>query len=77
MLGIEPPWEVTAPRSMLMWKKPGGTFLLFEGHPLDFLWEEESSTFVLRDGATYFTGKPLPELGFPHGAALRYDPRSR
>jgi len=59
----------------VVWRllKPGGTLFLYEGHPLDFVWEEEESSFVLRDGAAYFTGQPSPELGFPYGAALRYD----
>ncbi|HLK14172.1 MAG TPA: class I SAM-dependent methyltransferase [Fimbriimonadaceae bacterium] len=54
--------------------KPGGRLFLFEGHPLDFLWEEEEPGYVLRPSATYFQGAPTPERGFPYGAALRADP---
>jgi SAM-dependent methyltransferase len=54
--------------------KPGGRLLLFEGHPLDFLWEEEAEGYVLREDASYFTNAPLPERGFPYEAALRGAP---
>lgn len=54
--------------------KPGGRFLLFEGHPLDFLWETEETGFVLREGASYFSDTPLEERGFPYDAALSADP---
>ncbi|MGV3616469.1 MAG: class I SAM-dependent methyltransferase [Fimbriimonas sp.] len=54
--------------------KPGGRLLLFEGHPLDFLWEEESAGYVLREGASYFQDAPVEERGFPYHAALRTEP---
>jgi SAM-dependent methyltransferase len=54
--------------------KPGGRFLLFEGHPLDFLWEEEAEGYVLRKGATYFPRAAVAERGFPYEAAQRGDP---
>lgn len=53
--------------------KPGGKLFLFEGHPLDFLWDEEASTYVLREGASYFRPQPTPEEGFPYAAAARVD----
>jgi SAM-dependent methyltransferase len=53
--------------------KPGGKFLLYEGHPLDFLWDESAATYVLREGASYFQGEPTPERGFPFAAAGRVD----
>jgi len=54
--------------------KPGGRFLLFEGHPLDFLWEEEAEGFVFRPGASYFLDAPIKERGFPYHPALRAEP---
>lgn len=54
--------------------RPGGRVLLFEGHPLDFVWETEATEFVLREGATYFTDAPIAERGFPYDAARRADP---
>ncbi len=54
--------------------KPGGRLVLFEGHPLDFLWETEATGYALREGATYFTDDPVEERGFPYDAALRGDP---
>jgi SAM-dependent methyltransferase len=54
--------------------KPGGRFLLFEGHPLDFLWEEEAEGYVLRQGASYFLDAPVEERGFPYQAARRTEP---
>ncbi len=54
--------------------KPGGRFLLFEGHPLDFLWQEDASSFLLRDDESYFRPAPNAEVGFPYSAAQRSDP---
>jgi hypothetical protein len=54
--------------------KPGGKLFLFEGHPLDFLWDEDQTTFVLRAGASYFRSEPSPERGFPFAAASRVAP---
>jgi len=53
--------------------KPGGTFFIFEGHPLNSLWEEEATTFILRKGATYFQSRANRDFGFPYAAALRHD----
>jgi SAM-dependent methyltransferase len=50
---------------------PQGRVFVFEGHPLDFLWETDADQFVLRDGATYFTPAPVAERGFPYSAAIR------
>jgi len=53
--------------------KPGGRLFLFEGHPLDFCWEEEAETYVLREGASYFQPSVTPEFGFPFLAAGTVD----
>lgn len=55
--------------------KPGGRLFLFEGHPLDFLWNESTNKFELRgDDTTYFASSPTPERGFPFEAAERNEP---
>lgn len=51
--------------------KPGGRLFLFEGHPLDFVWDEEADRFVVK--GSYFTTGPEEEKGFPYEAALRAD----
>lgn len=53
---------------------PGGKLFLFEGHPLDSVWEEEADDFVLRPGGRYFQSAPQPEFSFPYQAALRDAP---
>ena len=63
-------WAATVARLL----KPGGHLFLFEGHPLDFLWETEASTYELRPGATYFTPGHEEERGFPYHAAEQVDP---
>ena len=54
--------------------RPGGRFHLFEGHPLDTLWDEEATGFALREGASYFADAPQAERSFPYEVALRVDP---
>jgi SAM-dependent methyltransferase len=54
--------------------KPGGGLFLFEGHPLDFVWEEDAEEFVPRPDGSYFVPIPGAERGFPYEAALRADP---
>lgn len=52
--------------------KPGGRVLIFEGHPLDNLWERDPDEFCLRsDGASYFSENPAENLGFPSSALKR------
>lgn len=51
--------------------KPGGRLFLFEGHPLDFVWDEEADHFVVK--GSYFMPGPGAERGFPYEAALRAD----
>lgn len=63
-------WAATVARLL----KPGGRLFLFEGHPLDFAWQEDASEFVLREDGGYFMPAPSPERGFPYHAALRSDP---
>ena len=58
--------------------KPGGCVYVFEGHPLDNLWDRESDTLHLReDGAGYFDGEARENPGFPAEALRRIHPGSR
>jgi SAM-dependent methyltransferase len=45
--------------------RPGGRVFMFEGHPLDALWERESSSLELRQDAGYFDSTPREHPGFP------------
>ena len=52
--------------------KPGGRFFLFEGHPLDNVWDREASEFILRsDGMGYFEEAPAENPGFPSSVIVR------
>jgi SAM-dependent methyltransferase len=55
--------------------KPGGRLYLFEGHPLDNLWDRESENLQLRaDGSGYFDSEPRENSGFPASALRRVKP---
>jgi SAM-dependent methyltransferase len=46
--------------------KPGGRLFVFEGHPLNWVWEPEASEFRLRtDGGDYFGAEPRANRDFP------------
>jgi SAM-dependent methyltransferase len=45
--------------------RPGGYCFVFEGHPLDALWDRDTAGLVLRDGASYFDSDPQEHAGFP------------
>lgn len=61
-------------RSLL---KPGGYVYIFEGHPLDNVWDRESESLRLReDGAGYFDSEPRENPGFPASALRRIQPES-
>jgi SAM-dependent methyltransferase len=46
--------------------KPGGTLFVFEGHPLNWVWEPNASQFQLReDGSNYFSAEPRANRDFP------------
>lgn len=52
--------------------RPGGRVMVFEGHPLDNLWERDAETVVLRgDGTSYFPQAAQENPGFPVSALLR------
>jgi len=49
---------------------PGGRFFLFEGHPLNWVWDADASQVRLRDDASYFARSPRANTDFP-GRYLR------
>lgn len=55
--------------------KRGGLLYLFEGHPLDWVWEPEASGFELRsDEGDYFFRGPRVNRDFPASAVARAVP---
>lgn len=55
--------------------KPGGWFYLFEGHPLNWVWEPDADHFTLRDdGGTYFANDPRVNRTFPAAVVQRARP---
>lgn len=55
--------------------KAGAVLYIFEGHPLDWVWEPEEKNYVLRaDGGDYFDSQPRPNRDFPGRAAARQAP---
>ena len=52
--------------------KSGGRVLIFEGHPLDNVWDNDSGTYELRqDGVGYFETEPHESPSFPVSALVR------
>jgi SAM-dependent methyltransferase len=45
--------------------RPGGRVFIFEGHPLDALWEREAGGLELRQNVGYFDSAPQENPGFP------------
>jgi len=44
---------------------PGGRFFLFEGHPLNWVWDADARHVRLREDASYFATSPRPNTDFP------------
>ncbi len=54
---------------------PNGKVMIYEGHPLDNLWEREADRVVLRaEGASYFPTAPSENPGFPASVVSRETP---
>jgi len=51
--------------------RPGGHLFLFEGHPLDALWDRDADHVVLRTGVSYFAGGATEHPGFPASVVSR------
>ena len=46
--------------------KPGGLAFIFEGHPLNWVWEPDANEYSLRsDGGDYFAAEPRANRDFP------------
>ena len=53
--------------------RPGGRFFIYEGHPLNWVWQEEATSHVPgRNG--YFAAQARPNEGFPASAIARFTP---
>lgn len=61
------PWSAAVRRLL----RSGGHFFLFEGHPLDALWDRDADHFVLRAGVSYFDGEAREHPGFPASVVSR------
>jgi SAM-dependent methyltransferase len=49
--------------------KPGGRLFVFEGHPLDFVWDEQASTYQFDDRhGDYFLETIVTDRGWPSGS---------
>jgi SAM-dependent methyltransferase len=55
------PWAKVVARLL----RPGGRVYVFEGHPLDWLWERDVDTLQLRPDVGYFDQEPRENPGFP------------
>jgi SAM-dependent methyltransferase len=44
---------------------PGGRFFLFEGHPLNWVWDTDARHVRLREDASYFATSPRANTDFP------------
>lgn len=51
--------------------KEGGHLFVFEGHPLDALWDRNAAELTLRDEASYFASDPREQPGFPGSVVKR------
>ena len=55
--------------------RPGGRLLVFEGHPLNWMWDAGESEHRPRgDGRRYFDRRPRANDGFPAAAVVRNTP---
>ena len=61
------PWS-KAVRILL---REGGHLFLFEGHPLDAMWNRDAAELALRHEASYFASDPREHPGFPASVVKR------
>jgi len=63
-----PAWAATVARLL----RPGGKAFVFEGHPLDALWQRDADRFRLDEQAPgYFAEEPRQHPGFPASVLRR------
>ena len=53
---------------------PGGRFFLFEGHPLNWVWDTDARHVRLREDASYFATSPRANTDFPGRYLRRLSP---
>ena len=53
---------------------PGGRLFVFEGHPLNWVWDTEATQVRLREDATYFATSPRANTDFPGRYLQRHSP---
>lgn len=58
-------------RSVSRLLRPGGYVFVFEGHPLDALWNREAIGLELKAGASYFEREAREAAGFPASVVAR------
>jgi SAM-dependent methyltransferase len=58
-------------RSVSRLLRPGGYVFIFEGHPLDALWDREATGLELQAGASYFEHRARDAPGFPASVVAR------
>ncbi len=58
-------------RSVSKLLRPGGYVFVFEGHPLDALWDREATGLELQAGASYFEHRAREGAGFPASVVAR------
>jgi SAM-dependent methyltransferase len=51
--------------------RSGGHLVLFEGHPLDAVWDRDADHLVPRPGGSYFDDGPREHAGFPASVVRR------
>lgn len=51
--------------------RPGGRIFVYEGHPLDAVWDRQADGPVLRADASYFNSTPAEAPGFPASVVER------
>jgi SAM-dependent methyltransferase len=57
--------------------RPGGSLYVYEGHPLDWIWEQAADRHSVHPGRSYFDSEARPNDDFPARAVERYAPGDR
>lgn len=57
--------------------RPGGSLYVYEGHPLDWIWEPDADRHRVHPMRSYFDSEPRPNDDFPARAVERYAPSDR
>lgn len=57
--------------------RPGGSLYVYEGHPLDWIWEPDADRHRVHPMRSYFDSEPRPNEDFPARAVERYASHDR